>query len=52
MARRRIARKSSRMFAQIKKNMSKEGSLQGDSSMSPVNLRKSGMSMILKAELT
>ena len=41
-----MARQSTRHIAEIKKNMSKEGSQMGDSSMSPINLRNS------KKELT
>ena len=49
LARRRIARQSTRMYAEIKKNLSKEGSIR--SSMSPANLRKSRMSLGPKSEL-
>lgn len=40
LARRRMARQSTRHIAEIKKNMSKEGSQMDDSSMSPVSPRK------------
>ena len=52
LARRRMARESTRQLAEIKKNMSiREQSQLGDSSMSPLrNLRESRAS--IKAELT